>query len=261
MLDLDSDRWERLSAAGGHPKLVPRLIRSLSQRPTPGDWAEVWEQVSHQWTLYSSAYAALPHLLRLGIAQGICTQPDFMLGLGRVAAPLERAEPAPEDLKPAFDEALREAADVTIRAAKTSAYQPKDYLCVLQAAAALNGRRGPGTQLFFSLFDGSPELECPGCGAYLCGEMLSDGLYLQSVDSHMRPLSKKARAIPRAQSAARWKDDNPPEDDFEWLEALCREAGQEQVSCWLGCLYGRAACPVCGAELSIMQEVERSHGV
>src|SRR5262249_51357968 len=67
MLGLDSKRWGELSAAvGGDGWRVVRYIRSLAERPTEFDWSEVWEQIAHQWTLGSAAYAALPHLLRLG---------------------------------------------------------------------------------------------------------------------------------------------------------------------------------------------------
>jgi hypothetical protein len=131
MLDLDSDRWRELSAAGGHPELVPRLIRSLAERPTEAAWGEVWEQVGHQWSLYSSAYAALAHLLGLGISQGIATTPDFLLCVGRVAARMEAPEPCPDDLKAAFDAAVQEARELALQAARDPAYDPRDYLCVL----------------------------------------------------------------------------------------------------------------------------------
>jgi hypothetical protein len=128
MLDHGSDRWKQLTSAGGtSANLVPQLIRSLEEHPLDEDWAEVWEQVAHQWTLHSSGYAALPHLLRLRIRQGLDTNPDFLLDLGRVAAPLEKVGEYPKDLKPAFERALREAARIALRAAKGSKSNPTDY--------------------------------------------------------------------------------------------------------------------------------------
>lgn len=263
MLALDSTRWSDLQSAGGNPLLVPRLIQRLATNPTEQDWAEIWEQVSHQWSLYSSAYAALPHLLRLGIKQGISTQPDFLLCLGRVAAPLECTEQCPEDLKPPFEAALREAAAIALEAAQNSAAEPRDYVCVLQAAAALNGRRVPGTQLFFSLGSKSPEVElnCPECDEYLLGELGAEGLYLQSVDIHAKPRSKKVKVIPREPPTGSWTGEDLPPEDFDWLAVLCQRAKQDQVLFWICCLYGKGRCPMCLAEFTVMSEVESSHDV
>ncbi len=88
MLDLEATRWSALEAAGGGGGLVVAgLIDSLARSPTDRVWDEVWEQIAHQGGLYSSAYAALPHLLRLGVDQGLGEQPDFLIRLGGVAAP------------------------------------------------------------------------------------------------------------------------------------------------------------------------------
>jgi hypothetical protein len=263
MLDLDSKRWEGLTAAGGsRARLVPRLLRSLSEHPSEQDWAEVWEQVAHQWTLYSSAYAALPHLLRLGVRQGKAADPEFLLNLGRVAAPLERSEECPADLEADFDAALREAAGIALRGAKGSGYEPTEYVGVLYAAAALNGRQGPGIALFWSLYGGGPEVEldCPACGAYLCGGIQDDGLTLQSLDRQQRPLSEEVQVTPREPSSVQWDDVNQPAGDFEWLTALCRRADQDEVLFWLCCLYGKVRCPLCDTELTVVSEVARADG-
>src|SRR5262245_58786629 len=98
MLDLDAQRWKDLSAAVD-PMLVPRRIGQLALRPTENDWTELWEDISHQGTLYSSAYAAVPHLVRLGTMQGLTETPTFLFTLGRIAAPYERDAEPPPDLK------------------------------------------------------------------------------------------------------------------------------------------------------------------
>jgi hypothetical protein len=114
--------------------------------------------------------------------------------------------------------------------------------------------------LFFSLYAGEPELECPGCEANLCGAFRQDALYLQSFDSRMRPVSPEARVTAREPSAAVWDDASPPPDDFDWLVALCRRAGQERALFQISCLYGTARCPLCGEEFVVMPEMARSQG-
>ena len=191
MLDLDSTRWHELASAGDKPSFVPQLIRKLMSQPSTADWAEVFEQIAHQWTLNPTAYAALPHLLRLGIEQGIVNQATFLLDLGRIAAPFERRAPCPDDLKLDFDNAIQEAAAIALNAARKISYGPKDYVCVLQAAAALNGRRGLWDQLFFMLASNNQEAElgtAPKCGAYLVGEILKTIAFeLQVTDTRLKP--------------------------------------------------------------------------
>ena len=92
MLNLESKRWDDLTAAGGQGgRFVAQLIAALTDNPTDEDWGEVWEQVAHQWTLESAAYAALPHLLRLGIAQGITDNPEFLAAERAICAASQSA--------------------------------------------------------------------------------------------------------------------------------------------------------------------------
>ena len=126
MLDLDSPRWKELNAAVD-VHYVPERIRQLAKDPTNELWIEIWENIAHQWTLYTAAYAALPHLLALGMAQGIVSQPTFLLNLGRVAAPRERVKPVPEDLKAEFDEALKTVAPFALRAAESRGCRPDPH--------------------------------------------------------------------------------------------------------------------------------------
>jgi hypothetical protein len=258
MLSLTSARWLQLEVAGGNPSLVPRLIQSLADAPSTGDWNEAWEQLSHQWSGYSVAFAAIPHLVRLAIRQGIATTPEFLLGLGRTVDSLDPLGPAPADLKSDFDAALREISPVVQAAASTSGYSRVDYLCVLHAAAALSGRHGLGMELFFSLFASSPELDCPYCRGYLSGEFVESGLAFQSVNSRMQPLSGRVWVRPR-ELVSSPPDNAPPGENFHWLVALCQATKQEQLLKEICLLYGSLQCPLCSKEMEVMSEMLRSH--
>ena len=259
MLDLDSQRWKELSAAVA-PALVPQRIRQLEVQATENDWAELWEDISHQGTMYSSAYAALPHLIRLGTLQGLLGDPSFLFSVGRIAAPYERECEPPPDLKAEFDAALKESAAFALRAAQDTGYRPVEYITgPLYASAALNGRLNLAHALNLTAMwkQPEPELHCPKCDSYLLGMFEAGELYLQSVDNRMKPHSDKAKVVPRKPSLIQWDDMAQPADDFDWLAALCRKAGQEEVLTWVCCLFGKVLCPLCGVEFVVMLQVEK----
>jgi hypothetical protein len=258
MLPLGSARWSELAAAGGNPLLVPRLIQALTDHPTPRDWDEVWEQLSHQGSGYSSAFAAVPYLVRLAIRQDIAATPEFLLGLGRTVDSLAGLGRPPADLGSAYEAALREVRPIVEDAARAPGYTPEDYVCVLYAAAALSGRTGLGTELFFSLSAGGPELDCPKCGAYLSGEFEESGLAFPSLNSRMQPVSEKAWVRPR-QLGAGLSGGDPAGEAFAWLAELCGAAGQAEVLGKISLLYGTLTCPLCAADMPVMSEVQRSH--
>jgi len=238
--------------------LVLRLIRSLADAPSSQDWDEVWEQVSHQWSGYSIAFAAIPHLIQLGIRQDLTTDPGFLLGLGRTIDSLASLGPPPPDLRSDFEAALRAVSPAVKEATKATGYSRENYLCVLHAAAALSGRRGLGTELLFCVFASGPGLDCPRCKAYLSGEFEESGLAFQSINSHMQPLSKKAWVRLRKLGRGSSKDSHPAED-FMWLAWLCRAAKQKRLLSEISFLYGTLVCPLCGTEIIVMSEIMRRH--
>jgi hypothetical protein len=160
-------------------------------------------------------------------------------------------------LRSAYEAALQEVRPLVERAARAPGYTPQDYVGVLHAAAALSGRRGLGTQLFFSLCAGGLELDCPECGAYLSGAFAESGLFFQSVNSRMQAVSEKSWVRPRQLGGPRL-DSAAPAEAFAWLVELCHAAGQVKVLGQLGLLYGSLTCPLCTVDLNVMSELQRS---
>lgn len=257
MLDLDSLRWVQLTAAGGSPRVVVQLLRSLRTHPSDRDWVELFEQLCHQWTLETCAYAALPHVLELAEAQGRIRDPEFLSGIGRVAQPMERVAECPEDLRPDFDSACEQAAAWTRSAASDPGYAKRDYVYALGAAAGFAGRRGPALELFFSLGSSEPEaeLECPWCGAYLIQTITAEEAYLEAMDRHMRPISPRAPVRPRERPELTEPRDD--QEDFEWLIATATGARQHRVVDELRYLYGSASCPTCAEHIDLADALGR----
>jgi hypothetical protein len=277
MLALDSPRWSELEAAGGNPLLVPRLVQSLATNPTDEDWVEVWEQLSHQWSPYSIAFAALPHLVQLAMQRGLETDPDFLLGLARTVDVLVSLGSPPADLRDAYDAALQQIKPIAERAAKEAIcfprrprttylgvgppetgspearYSAKEYVPALYALCALSGRERLGRELFFCLVASGPELDCPKCRAYLSGEFEEDGLVFQSRSSTWKPLSEEAWVTPRTQADVSKRVSG--QDDFPWLVDLCCAAKQEEILLQVSHLYGTVTCPLCKAEFVPILEI------
>lgn len=262
MLALDSERWEQLTCCCGSigARCVADLIVSLEQKPTERDSDEVFEQIAHQWTLDTSAYAALPHLLRLAVLHGKESDSEFLLNVGRVAAPIERIAPCPKDLQADFDTAIQQATALAMSAAERCEYTPREYVSVLQAAAALSGRRAPGIQLYFALGGLQPETgcDCPDCDAHLVEQFLSQGhAFIQAVDEQYNPVSDRVPVIPCQPRAS--DSDEESIDDFNWLAELCHQSDQQQVLDWISLLYGKARCPLCGTSFTVMEQAARSN--
>lgn len=254
MLELSSQRWGTLASAGGNPSLVPQLIRALYEGYSEDTWLEVWEQLGHQWTLYPVAYAALPHLVSIALANNLSRTPDFLLSVGRLAAPIETIEPCPPDLASEFQESLNSCGAFALESAATQHDDPRNYATVLQAALALNGRAIPGVDLFFILAAGDPggEIMCPRCSAELMVQF-EDPVGVFAIDRRLKRVSHVAPITPRTHESG--------DDVFAWLTSLCRKAGDEVVIGWLRQLFGTSGCPKCGLTLNILAEVARKHEV
>jgi hypothetical protein len=68
MLDLQSDRWSKLSHAYGSASDIPALLRELKTYP-PNEGYEsepyfsLWSSLCHQGDVYTASYAAVPHII------------------------------------------------------------------------------------------------------------------------------------------------------------------------------------------------------
>jgi hypothetical protein len=159
----------------------------------------------------------------------------------------------PADLQPEFERAMAAAAELAVRAIREHDYADEDFVAVLQAAAELHGRQQPG-RVLGCLHHSSLEIDCPGCGGYLCGDPQGDEIFLQALDRHGKPLSHRAWIRAAAAPTVECDDTGPSPDDFAWLLALCRLAHQPRVTAWISALYGTGTCPLCGTEFVPMTQ-------
>jgi len=115
MIPLDSPEWQQLAHAYGKASDVPGLLRQLSKNTAPMSnyrdepWYSLWSALCHQGDVYSASYAAVPHIVRLGIrALGPIDTGFFLLpACVEVARNNKRGPELPSELAEAYFEGLQ----------------------------------------------------------------------------------------------------------------------------------------------------------
>jgi hypothetical protein len=67
------DDWPALQHAYGSAKDIPPLLHRLTLDPTPKNpndepWLTLWSALCHQGDVFSASYAAVPHIVHIGLA-------------------------------------------------------------------------------------------------------------------------------------------------------------------------------------------------
>lgn len=81
MLDLDDPRWSDLSHAYGRATDAPDFLRVLEDPDKAHDEAffALWSRLCHQGDVYDASYAAVPHLIRVGMAAKPPGRSDYLV--------------------------------------------------------------------------------------------------------------------------------------------------------------------------------------
>jgi hypothetical protein len=72
MVPLDSPEWQGLRDAYGVASDIPELLRQLRIDTRPKNtrdepWWSLWSALCHQGDAYSASYAAVPHIVQIGL--------------------------------------------------------------------------------------------------------------------------------------------------------------------------------------------------
>lgn len=73
MISLDSAEWHQLTHAYGTASDIPGLLQQLTSRFRPAEsaeaepWHALWSALCHQGDVYAASYAAMPHIVRIGL--------------------------------------------------------------------------------------------------------------------------------------------------------------------------------------------------
>lgn len=158
LLPLESPRWLELDQAYGAAEDLPALLGAIAS-PTPAEdraalWFAVWRMLSRPDAVFTSTYAAVPHLIALAdeLPLGERAEALHLASHTECIRQLPDAPRIPDDLVPAYAEAIERMPSIV--AASVGMSWEREIAQVF-AAALLVGHRQPA--LASLLLDAVPE--------------------------------------------------------------------------------------------------------
>jgi hypothetical protein len=159
MLDLNSPRSNKLSQAYGSAEGIPALLRQLkTARPSESYRSEPCGSVCHQGHVYTASYAALPHIIHLGLKRPVSERCDFILMSAKIEAMRhQKASPrVPRDLKSSYEDAIR-SAYALVKSSLDHSWSEEEYRVLPGALLVFRGNPALANRLLD--FDG--DCQCP----------------------------------------------------------------------------------------------------
>ena len=176
MLSLENERWGELQSTYGDGGSVASLLSMAASGAPVNEWYDnLFQELCHQYTVSQSAYAALPHLVRLA-AQADTTRKELLVLVGAcyASAQLPGAPSIPTDLEAEWRTAARAAIPLVGQALAKDQLSESDLRYLMFALSALHGY--PALAYVIEGLD--TEIECPNCGKFI--DLLSSNLGLGS---------------------------------------------------------------------------------
>lgn len=146
MIAWDSTEWHWLAHAYGRATDIPGLLKQLASATGPATsaasepWHTLWSALCHQDDVYTASYAAVPHIVTIGLnAQGPIAFDFFGLpACIEVARARERGPALEEPLEAPYRAALSQLHDLAHRQSRW----PWDQYMTRSVAGALAAAKG-----------------------------------------------------------------------------------------------------------------------
>ncbi len=153
-LELDDPTWGELHHAYGPASDIPELLRQLSKDPSPAcahnaePWFSLWSSLCHQHDVYSASYAALPHLVAIGLqASGPIDFSFYLLPASiEIARHSERGPQLPDRLASSYFKGVQSLKDL-VCARVNEDWDQSDTRSALCALAVAKGDHSVGEAL------------------------------------------------------------------------------------------------------------------
>ena len=165
MLDLRSPRWKELSHAYGSAQDIPTLLSQLKTAAPKKDyrsepWFSLWSALCHQGDVYTASYAAVPHVMAIGLEKSTVERIDYLLLCASIEAQrhTNQAPAIPTDIKLEYEQALQAGISMTVDCL-TQDWSEEDFRVLFGALAIFRGQVPLGNMLLN--FDG--DCQCPNC--------------------------------------------------------------------------------------------------
>ena len=169
MLDLSSPRWKKLSQAYGSAEGIPALLIQLKTAPLSESYQSepcnsLCGSLCHQSDSYTASYAAVPHIIHLGLKRlkrPVSERFDFILMIEAMRH--KKASPrVPRDLKSSYEDAIR-SGYALVKSSLDHSWSEEEYRVMLGALLVFRGNPALGNILLD--FDG--DCQCPNCETVL----------------------------------------------------------------------------------------------
>ena len=166
MLSLESPRWASLTQSYGTAEDVPRLLEALacigSTEARAEVWFALWRTLHRPQEVYTASYAAVPHLLAIGLSLSAreCAEAVHLVTRIEVSRCESASASMPGDLLAAYAEAVDSLPEVV---ASMHSEPWTTEVAQIFAAAILAGKRQP--ELARGVLELGRALACPTCGA------------------------------------------------------------------------------------------------
>lgn len=136
-LAFDDPRWESLTGSYRVPYDPRDALFTLEHSVDREDaWSELWNELHHQGDVGVASYVTVPHLVRIHEARGIPDWNTYALVVAIEEARLNgNNPPVPEDLKRAYDAALRRLMELGLAELKLAT--DGEHVASIVAAIAL----------------------------------------------------------------------------------------------------------------------------
>jgi hypothetical protein len=169
MLDLDSPVWASVPASCDMTSVL--TVELLRQVWTGDDtaYAELYNQVCHQFTVGAIAYLAVPHLVEVARERPLKRRIWPLSIVGTVAAARvaysQSAADLREEWRTEYEAANDAATKLAAEALNHTGWEASESQELLATLAALHGHSNLAIHLFMS--GGDTRLSCPACGEYI----------------------------------------------------------------------------------------------
>ena len=142
MIPLNSPRWSELRHCYGPATDTPGLLRDLESFPEGGTsepWFALWSSLCHQGDVFPASFAAVPHIVSvLATNPSRATRDFFLLPACIEIARANREVPVPEELRSAYQAAIRRLPELVGQAASKE-WDESFLACAMTAMAVGKG--------------------------------------------------------------------------------------------------------------------------
>ncbi|MER7766962.1 hypothetical protein [Kitasatospora sp. NPDC096140] len=241
--------WSRLSHAYGAAGDIPALLDRITAEPSRELWSDLWSALCHQGSVYTASFAALPWLAGTAAGGNREQAVDALVLAGAIVARADQCRGV-DDVRSVYAPqiaALLTAVDGYRRTASDRA----DYIHLLEATLGFEGVVGWSEGLAWGLGSEEYVVSCPDCETDLFIVFGERGFFSSSED-HALADGGIATIETRALRPS------PPADldgIGRRLHDLALAEGQPEVAHALTYVFGHAACPDCGCDFAVAEQI------